>query len=56
MIYHCPTCKIYWYILSEYQNRTTWKTLGKLLFTDPTHILERTCPNCPIHENMEVKV
>ena len=45
MIYHCPDCGIYWYILNEYLNKITWKTLGSLLFTDPSHVIERPCPN-----------
>jgi hypothetical protein len=45
MIYHCPTCGVYWYILSEYQTMINWKRLGELLITNPTDTIKRYCPN-----------
>jgi hypothetical protein len=45
MIYRCPDCGIFWYIISECNQRITWKVLGELLITNPLHTLKRACPN-----------
>jgi len=45
MIYHCPDCGIFWYIVIEYQNQITWNKLERLLITPIEHVIKRSCPN-----------
>lgn len=54
MIYHCPTCGIYWYILNEYHNHIAWKRLSELLVAKPEQTLQRYCPH-HIPTSAEVK-
>jgi hypothetical protein len=45
VIYHCPDCGVFWYILSEYQTTITWKRLGELFLTNPKNTIKRPCPD-----------
>jgi hypothetical protein len=45
MIYKCPECGVYWYILNEYNTQITWKRLNELLITNSNQTITRMCPN-----------